>query len=141
MDSRELEGVRKYFAILRGITLSVQIMPFIYSAIYIVIFILYTTASEQTIAILDTLFYISPLFAICHLVYSKILHLCAWHRTACIVPLIPQAVNFVDYYLVSLSEVEATVFNLTASAMTILLLIAAYNVFFKRYEKPKNLPH
>lgn len=141
MDSHELEGVRKYFSILRGITLSVQIMPFIYSAIYIVIFILYTTASEQTIAILDTLFYISPLFAICHLVYSRILHLCAWHRTACIVPLIPQAVNFVDYYLVSLSEVEATVFNLTASAMTILLLLAAYNVFFKRYEKPKNLPH
>lgn len=141
MDSQELEGVRKYFAILKAITLSVQLMPFIYSSIYIVVFILYMSASEQAITVLDTLFYISPLFAACHLVYSKILHLCAWHRTACLVPIIPQIVNLIDYYIISLSEVAALVFNITATGMTILLLIAAYNVFFKRYEKPKNLPH
>lgn len=106
-------------------------MPFVYSAIYIAVFLLYTSASDETMTILDTLFYISPLFTVSHLIYSKMLHLCAWHRTACVVPLIPQVVNFVDYYLISLSEIEAMVFNVTAAGMIVLLLIAAYNVFFK----------
>jgi len=88
-------------------------------------------ASEETMTMLDTLFYISPLFCATHLLYSRILHLCAWHRTACLVPVFPQVVNFVDYYLVSFSEVQAFVFNATAMAMTAVLLIAAYNVFLK----------
>lgn len=92
---------------------------------------MYTSASEQTMVVLDTLFYISPLFVVSHLVYSKILHLCAWHKTACVVPLIPQAVNLVDYYLISLSEIEAMVFTLTIIAMVIILFVAAFNVFFK----------
>lgn len=81
--------------------------------------------------ILDTLFYVSPLFCLLHLVYSKILHLCAWHRTACVVPLIPQVVNVVDFYLVSLSDIQALAFNAIAAVMTILLIVAAYNVFLK----------
>ena len=116
---------------LRRITLTVQIAPFVCGAIYIAIFVAYTFASEETMTALDTLFYISPLFCAVHLIYSRILHLCAWHRTACLVPVFPQVVNFVDYYLVSFSEIQALVFNWTAVAMTATLLIAAYNVFLK----------
>lgn len=126
-DSR----IKRLVKVLRGITISVQVVPFVCGAVYIVVFIAYLFASDAVMTALDTMFYISPLFCAAHLLYSKILHLCAWHRTACLVPVLPQVVNFIDYYIVSFSEVQAEVFNLTATAMTVLLLISAYNVFLK----------
>ena len=129
---RHGQGIKQLLiGILRKITLAVQIAPFVFGAIYIAIFVSYLYASDETMTILDTLFYVSPLFCLLHLVYSKILHLCAWHRTACVVPLIPQVVNVVDFYLVSLSDIQALAFNAIAAVMTILLIVAAYNVFLK----------
>ena len=88
-------------------------------------------ASDYLMTVLDTIFYISPLFCAAHLIYSKMLRLCEWHRAACVVPIFPQVVNLVDYYLISLSEIQAMVFTLTAVAMTVTLIVAAYNVFLK----------
>lgn len=127
LDSR----IKRLVKVLRGITLSVQIVPFVCGAIYIAVFVAYMFASDEVMTAMDTLFYISPLFCVAHLLYSRILHLCAWHRAACLVPLFPQVMNFIDYYLISFSEVQAQIFNFTAITMTAVLLIAAYNVFLK----------
>lgn len=123
--------VKRLVQILRRITVSVQIVPFVCGALYIVAYVAYVFAPESVIVLLDTLFYVSPLFCAAHLVYSRILRLCAWHRAACLVPAFPQVVTLVDYYVVSFSEVLAFVLNATAMAMTGTLLVAAYNVFLK----------
>lgn len=85
--------------------------------------------SEESIAVFDTLFYISPLVILAFLVFSKILHLCKWHRMACALPLFPQIVSFFDYYLVALTEIEAHITNALTITMSLLLLYSAYKVF------------
>lgn len=117
--------------ILRRVTTAVQILPFVYSALYIITLCTYSLAGEETQAIIDSLFYVSPICIISFLILSKVLKLCRWHKTACLLPMIPMIVSFLDYHLISLTEIESYVFNGTVIIMSILLLVAAYNVFFK----------
>ena len=119
---------------LRSITLGVQVAPFVFSALYIMTMILYLFASDSVCSVLDTMFYVSPTTAIAMLVFSKILKLCRWHKTACLLPVFPQVVVFVDYHIFEFTEGMARAAILIPALMAVLLLIAAWNVFLK----PKN---
>lgn len=122
---------RKYIIILKRTTIYVQFLPFIYSFFYVIVLIIYPFISEDAAVLLDSIFYISPIFMAGMLVLSKLLHLCNWHRTACIVPIISQVPVFIDSYIVSLTRIEAIVSNSIVVLMIAILLISAYNVFFK----------
>lgn len=106
-------------------------MPFVYTGLYLVSISASYVMSDEYIWILDTLFYVSPVTVCAFLVISKLLCLCKWHKTACLLPLLPQAVSFIDYYVVELTEVAAQVNIILFGSMAILLLVAAYNVFMK----------
>lgn len=116
---------------LRSVTLAVQIMPFVYTSIYLICMFFYWFASETVLAILDTLFYVSPIVVVQFLVLSKSLRLCKWHKTACSLPLIPQVTVVLDHTFVKFSENVAIYSVATMMIMSVLLLIAAYNVFLK----------
>lgn len=122
---------RKYIIILKRTTVYVQFLPFIYSFFYVIVLIIYPFISEDAAVLLDSIFYISPIFMAGMLVLSKLLRLCNWHRTACIVPIISQVPVFIDSYIVSLTRIEAIVSNSIVVLMIATLLISAYNVFFK----------
>lgn len=126
---------RKYILILRSATLAVQIIPFAYTLIYIFVLFSYGHISEEAASALDTLFYISPIQIVGLLILSKILHLCKWHRMACVLPLFPQLVSFIDYYIIALTEIEAYVTNIITIVMSALLLVSAYKVFFANGRK------
>ena len=81
--------------------------------------------------ILDTLFYVSPIVVCGFLVESHILKLCYWHKSACILPILPQLIVFIDAYITELTSIEAYIAIITPIALSALLLIAAYNVFMK----------
>lgn len=106
-------------------------MPFIYTIPYILALVLSYILPEDSARIIDTLFYVSPIVVAGLLVLSRLLCLCKWHKTACVLPLLPQFVSFVDYYVVELTEVAAQVNIILFGSMAVLLLIAAYNVFMK----------
>ena len=116
---------------LRYVTLAIQLMPFIYTVPYIVSIAASYFLSYDAARIFDELFYVSPITVSAFLVLSRLLRLCKWHRTACILPLFPQFVSFVDYYIIELSEIAAQVNIMLFGSMAVLLLIAAYNVFMK----------
>lgn len=123
-----LEGlIRK----LRSVTLAVQIMPFVYTSVYLVCMIFYWFASETVLFILDTLFFVSPIVVVQFLVLSRSLRLCRWHKIACSLPLIPQLSVILYHTIVDFSEYVAICSIATMMVMSILLLIAAYNVFLK----------
>lgn len=91
----------------------------------------YWFANETVLRILDTLFYVSPVVVAQFLILSKSLRLCAWHRTACLLPLIPQITIVLDNTVVVFSK-NVALFSIASMAfMSVLLLIAAYNVFLK----------
>ena len=124
----DLEGLVKK---LRYVTLAVQMMPFLYTVPYLITLIITSQASEELTKLFDTLFYVSPVTVCAFLVLSRLLRLCKWHRTACILPLLPQVVSFIDYYIIELTEIAAQVNIILFGSMAILLLVAAYNVFMK----------
>lgn len=106
-------------------------MPFLYGGLYLINLVLYLVLPEQMIMILDALFYVSPIVVVCMLVFSRILRLCAWHRTACVVPLVPQIISLVDYYVVEFPLSAAKMTIIVCVSLAALLLVAAYNVFMK----------
>lgn len=91
----------------------------------------YYVASGDVLWLADTLFYVSPMTVIAFLLLSRVLHLCKWHRRAVMLPLLPQIVNMLDYYIIDMSEIAAQVNIILFVCMAIILLIAAYNVFFR----------
>lgn len=133
MENHEqrVDSIKYLVSKLRYITLAVQIMPFVYSFIYILCLVAYLFCSEPILVLLNTLSYVSPVVIGGFLIESKILKLCKWHKTACILPILPQILVFVDYYIIELTEIEAYIAIATPIALSILLLIAAYNVFVK----------
>lgn len=116
---------------LRYVTTAVQVLPFIYSALYIIALAVAFFAPEEIVRVFDSLFYVSPVVVATFLILSRVLRLCAWHRTACLMPALPRVVSFVDYYIVELSEDLAELNILVFGAMAVILLVAAYNIFFK----------
>lgn len=93
--------------------------------------VLYLFVPENVCGVLDTLFYVSPVTSGWMLIFSRILKLCKWHRLSCCLPVFPQGIVFIDYHIVGLSRLGATISVLLAAVMAILLLIAAWNVFLK----------
>lgn len=132
MDSQDRRAdLKRLVDTLRRVTTAVQILPFIYSAISIILLAVYNIVPEGVQMILDTLFYVSPVTIVAFLLLSKLLHMCKWHKTACILPMVPQAVSLTDYYIINLTIPEVLVANSLIIVMSALLLIAAYKVFFK----------
>lgn len=105
-------------------------MPFVYTFLFLVSMVFYMFASDQTILVLDTLFYVSPVVVVQFLILSESLRLCKWHKTACALPLIPQVMVVLDRTFVIFSERVVECFILTIALMAALLLISAYKVFF-----------
>lgn len=129
MDNQD--AVKYIISKLRSITTAVQIAPFVYALFYIIALVIYLFASEQIMYMLDAILYVSPIVVIMNLLESRILKLCRWHKTACVLPLIPQVNIIFDDYIYRFSVRVETVHIVMVIAMSVLLLVAAYNVFFR----------
>lgn len=116
---------------LRYVTTAVQILPFVYTVLFLVALGIALFASDNIVRISDSLFYVSPVTIGAFLFLSRTLHLCKWHRAACVLPALPQIVSFVDYNIIELSERLATLNILLFLGITTILLISAYKVFVK----------
>lgn len=122
----DLEGLVKT---LRYVTAAVQILPFVYTVLYLVALGIALFASEDVVRISDSLFYVSPVTILAFLILSRLLHLCIWHKTACVLPLLPQVVSFIDYNIVELSIRAATLNIIVFGLIGVALLLAAYKTF------------
>lgn len=132
MDSQDRRtDLKRLVDTLRRVTTAVQVLPFVYSALSIITLSVYNFIPEEAQSQLDTLFYISPVCIVAFLILSKLLRLCKWNKTACILPAIPQIVGFIDCYIITLTVPEAYIINAVIIVMTVLLLVAAYKVFFR----------
>lgn len=106
-------------------------MPFVYSVLYIISLTVGLFASNGVVKMFDMLFYASPVTVASFLVLSRLLRMCRWHRTACFLPIIPQGISFVDYYIVQFPASTLFISIATLIAMSILLLFSAYKTFIR----------
>ena len=82
-------------------------------------------------SLLDTLLYVSPIVIFGNLVQSRILELCRWHKAACVLPILPQLNIIIDRYIYEFTVYAILAHLIMVVTMSVLLLIAAYNVFLK----------
>lgn len=115
------------------IVLAVQIAPFVYTLLFLVVFSLaFFSTNEVMMNVIDYFCFVSPVVVVAHLVYSKMLRFCIWHRLACALPIIPQAVDLYDTY-VNPFTVEQIIFVKATILVTIILyFLFAYGTFFSR---------
>ena len=108
---------------------AVQVTPFVYSVVYVIVFAIYNFVGEQVQDYLDLLFYVSPLMVLIFLIYSYILHLCKWHKIVCVLPTIPQVIDLTDGHY-EFTQYEIMGVNATTIILSIALIISAYKVFW-----------
>lgn len=115
---------------LRRITLAVKVFPFIYTALFIFLFTAYSIGEGVMLDIIDYLSFVSPIVVVAHLVYSRMLKMCKWHRAACAIPLIPQSVDLFDGYVYHFDHNAWIVVSATILISLFLFLFCIYKVFF-----------
>lgn len=125
------ERIKRLILTLRDITLAVQIAPFVISLLYILGITAQLLFSGDTSWLFSIILYTPPPIILIMLIFSRMLHLCKWHRMACALPLVPFCFTMIDAYLIELSDIAVWILNGLAIAMIIMLLMAAYNVFLK----------
>ena len=134
-DERKILGIVQ---ILRKVTRTVKIAPFILAVLYMMSMIGYLLFSDPVSIILDYLFYISPSTIVILLILSKATKMCVWHRLECILPMVAMLPALVDDFILRFTN-STTVVNISTIGVIFLAsLINAYFVFIKPHNEKSN---
>ena len=134
-DERKILGIVQ---ILRKVTRTVKVAPFILAVLYMMSMIGYLLFSDTVSIILDYLFYISPSTIVILLILSKATKMCVWHRLECILPIVAMLPALVDDFILRFTN-STTVVNISTIGVIFLAsLINAYFVFIKPHNEKSN---
>lgn len=115
------------------IVLAVQIAPFVYTLLFLVVFSLaFFSTNESMLTMIDYICFISPVVVVAHLVYSWMLRFCVWHRLACVLPILPQLVDLYDTYVSPFTVEQIIIVKATILVTICLYFLFAYGTFFSR---------
>ena len=115
------------------IVLAVQVAPFIYTLLYLVVFTLaFFSTNAELLTAIDYFCFISPVVVVAHLVYSWMLRFCVWHRLACALPILPQLVDLYDTYISPFTVGQIIFVKATIIVTILLYFLFAYGTFFSR---------
>jgi hypothetical protein len=115
------------------IVLAVQLAPFVYTILFLVVFSLAFFSTNATVLTTINYFcFISPLVVVAHLIYSWMLRFCVWHRFACALPIIPQLVDLYDTYISPFTVEQIIIVKATIIVTILLYFLFAYGTFFSR---------
>lgn len=121
--------LRKVLDAHRRIVGAVKVAPFVYGA-FCTADLLFSVHVGGAF-LFGELFFTSPLIVAIHLWYSKILHLCKWHRRACRIPLLPVGLALVNRYVVDFTDVEAIAVDAAVLLSAAALFVSAYKTFLR----------
>lgn len=125
------EEILRSIGILRNVTKTVKVAPFLYVIAYMLTMPFYIFCDGLIVDVLDMSLYMSPVAVLLLVVLSYSLKFCAWHRFQCILPTLAQAVALADTYLYQLSESAAMLLVSTCIVIALLSLLNTYFVFIR----------
>lgn len=122
--------VKTVFGILRDVTFTLKVAPFMYSGIYLICMLVYfCNEQEDVLALYDMAFYISPIVIATMFYLSYTLRFCNWYRLQCLLPLFPQVLGLVDKYVYAFGEYSAMAVVGMTVAIFVISLINIHFVF------------
>lgn len=130
MDSPDPKGaVSRLVAVLRKVTRIVQLLPFVYLLLLSVYLLTEYILPDWALGIADNVLN-APLVAIIGLIgVGKLLKLCAWFRTACLMPILPKIESWVDSFIVTFTQEEILCINISIGIIALVFLVAAIRHF------------
>ena len=129
---REERNILGAIQILRSVTRTVKIAPFVVAVFYMMSMVGYLMFSDTVATILDYLFYVSPSTIAILLILSKSTKMCFWHRLECVLPVVAILPALVDDFILRFTN-SATIVNIsTIGLMFFATLLTAYFVFIKK---------
>jgi hypothetical protein len=130
MDSPDPKGaVSRLVAVLRKVTRIVQLLPFVYLLLLSVYLLTEYILPDWVLGIADNVLN-APVVAIIGLLgVGKLLKLCAWFRTACLMPILPKIESWVDSFIVTFTQEEILCINISIGIIALVFLVAAIRHF------------
>lgn len=126
-----VENLKKILNIIRKVTKTIKVFPFIYAVILIIVIPLVSFVDYDIAIIINDTTFLSPLVIAFLILLSYSLKLCFWHRLQCSLPLIPQISDFIDTHITEYGEALATLNFIILLLLFILSLVNAYFVFIR----------
>jgi hypothetical protein len=119
-------------AVLRRVTRTVQLLPFAYLIIYAFALLTEPILPEGLFCLMDDISCASPLSIGALLFASRMLKLCVWHKTACVLPFASRLTEYIDNYIVTFTQNEIVLINTLLGILVLAFIILAYRHFFHK---------
>lgn len=130
MDSPDpRSGISFIVGVLRKITRIVQLAPFVYLLVLALYLITESFLPDWILRAADATLN-APLYAVAGMLGTgRILKLCGWFRTACVLPVATKVESYIDAYAITFTQDEIILIN-TALGVAFLIYIYLANRHF-----------
>lgn len=130
MDSPDPKGaVSRLVAVLRKVTRIVQLLPFAYLLLLSVYLLTEYILPDWVLGVADNVLN-APVVAIIGLLgVGKLFKLCAWFKTACLMPMLPKIESWVDSFVITFTQEEVLCINISMGIIALVFLTAAIRHF------------
>lgn len=142
MENLDLRAaVNKLTKVLRKTTRMFQLLPFVYLFLYTICCLSELIIPDAFLSSFESFVLISPAGTLFFLVMSRLLELCSWHKIACLFPVSSTTVDYIDGFILTFTEQEMIIINITTGILSALFLISAYLHFFTDGRKNARKSH
>ena len=125
-------AVKTLVEILRKITRVAKIMPFVYLGILALCMAADCILPEWACRVADSALNL-PIYGIVGMCgIGRLLKLCAWHRTACLLPSATKIASYIDSYVITFTQGEMLALHIIFALSYITFLALSYRHFFAR---------
>ena len=131
MENRDQRAgaVSNLVKILRKITRIVQIAPFAYLLLLAAYLLGESFMPDWALRICDNLLDVPVYTAVGFLFVGRLLKLCSWFRTACLLPFTTRAESYVDSFVYTFTQNEIVLINVSISLAIIAFIILSIRHF------------
>ena len=132
MDNQEPGSVVKSLVeILRRVTRVTQIAPFLFLLFLALYLLTEYFLPDWALRIADSVLNVPVYVVACMLGFGRLLKLCRWYITACLLPLLTKVSSYVDSYIITLWQEEVLIVNTILGVVYLVFLVCAYRHFFR----------
>lgn len=126
---RNQGAVSNLVKILRRITRTVQIAPFVYLLLILVCLLTESVLPDWALRVFDNLLNVPVYAPIGFLFLGRMLKLCSWFRTACLLPFTTRIEGYVDSFVYTFTQNEVVIVN----AVTAVVFLAFVFFTFRHF--------
>lgn len=137
MQKENAENLKVILSVVRKTTKAIKVFPFLYIGLFIVLSFAMGLTSIIVTYIISAIIIISPIVVAFLIYLSYAVKLCKWHRLQCLLPLIPQAIVFIDSHLYEYGEALATLNFAILIFLFVASLVNAFFVFIRPTRRPR----